>query len=79
MEISYLSNGERMIFCGNDWIVLHPEDGEIVASSNDMSTAIDLIGYYELLSAWGMQQKLTRKHLTPGMRDSILIAWNIRL
>lgn len=75
LSISYLSDGHRLITDGDIWIICHPEDGEIVASSGDEETAHELFGDGEIYQAQLNTVLLTDDHLTPGLVDSIKNVW----
>ena len=75
LSISYLSDGHRLISDGDIWIVCHPEDGEIVASSGDEETAHELFSEEEICHSLEKAEPLTDDHLTPGLVDSIKNVW----
>ena len=70
--IFYLKDGERLITDKKDiWIILHPEDGSIIASSSDNEIFDEL----DILDAIKQSESLQEKHLTQGIIDSIGIVW----
>lgn len=69
--ISYLKDGERLITDKDIWIVCHPEDGEIIASSSSN----ELFGAEDIVEAIQSASKLSEKHLTTGLIESINIVW----
>lgn len=75
LSISYLKHGERLITDGDTWIICHPEDGEIIASSGDEDTAHEMFAEGEIFNAKVDAVTLTEEHLSPGLRDSIEDVW----
>lgn len=75
LRIGYLKHGERLITDGDIWIICHPEDGEIVASSADEDTAYEIFADGEIYTARVDAVDLTDDHLTDGLRDSIESVW----
>ena len=70
--ISYLKDGERLITDKDIWIICHPEDGEIIASSSDN----ELFDIGIISDAINNSEILDEKHITQGLIESIDIVWS---
>lgn len=82
LRISYLKHGERLIYWDDktdnpidSWIICHPEDGEVVASSDDEDTAHEMFSAQEIADGLSASSWMNTDHLTPGLIDSIIFMW----